>query len=410
MLRAEWDHLRHDHGMILVLVMIALIPAIYCWLYLSSMWNTYGKLADIPVAVVNQDVSQRYHGKTIQIGSTLAKSLQHSDSLAYHAVSAAHAEQGLKTGKYYMIVTIPSDFSKNATTLLSDQPQQLRLHYRISSGRNFIVAKMTTGAATAINTKVATQVTKMYASVLLGTVKSVTNGMQTAGNGSQALADGGIQLQAGNQKLGRGTDQLAVGLNGLQQALAMSPTTATMKAKVAQLQVGSQALSTGTTAMTLGLSRLQAGNQLEAQQLRTNVQRLRQIHTKVTNATALASPVVAVMTDEAKVPNNGTGMAPFAIAIGLFVGGIAVGTMFDAYTPAERERPRHWLSWWAAKFSIVGLVGGLQAIGLFIVLHNFIGLQVQSNLQLVVLLLLGSLTFLSIIFALRILLGGFGTW
>lgn len=408
MFKAEWGHLRHDHGMILVLVMIALIPAIYCWLYLSSMWNTYGKLADIPVAVVNQDVSQRYHGQTIQIGSTLVKSLQHSDSLDYHAVSATRAEQGLKTGKYYMTVTIPHDFSKNATTLLSDQPQQLRLHYRISSGRNFIVAKMTTGAATAINTKVATQVTKMYASILLGTVKSVTDGMQTAGNGSQALAAGGTQLQAGNQKLSRGSNQIATGLTGLQQALPMSPTTATMKAGLAKLQRGSQALSTGTTATTLGLSRLQAGNQLEAQQLRASAQRLRQIHTKAANATALASPVVAVMTDEAKVPNNGTGMAPFAIAIGLFVGGIAVGTMFDAYTPAER--PRHWLSWWAAKFSIVGLVGGLQAIGLFIVLHNFIGLPVQSNLQLVVLLLLGSLTFLSIIFALRILLGGFGTW
>lgn len=84
MFKAEWQKLGHDASMIFVLLMIALIPAIYCWLYLSSMWNTYGKMSDIPVAVVNQDVTRRYQGKTIQIGHNLVKSLKHSDSLAYH--------------------------------------------------------------------------------------------------------------------------------------------------------------------------------------------------------------------------------------------------------------------------------------------------------------------------------------
>lgn len=408
MFKAEWKKLSHDYGMILVLVMIALIPAIYCWLYLSSMWNTYGKMADIPVAVVNQDKTRRYHGKTIQIGHNLVKSLKRSDSLAYHQVSKKHAEAGLATGQYYMIVTIPSDFSKNATTLLSNQPHQLQLHYRISSGRNFIVSKMTTGAANAIQAKVATQVTKMYASILLGTVHNVKDGLRTAGTGSQALAKGDVQLQTGANGLSQGTQKLFAGLNQLQDQLPTSSATLPMKTGLSKLSIGSRTLTVGTLAMGQGLTKLKNGNQVEAQTLLMNAGKLSTIHDSSHNATILASPVKAITTDEAKVPNNGTGMAPFAIAIGLFVGGIAVGTMFDAYTPVIR--PRHWWTWWGAKFSIVGLVGLLQASGLFIVLRTMIGLQAKTNSQLFWLLLLGSLTFLAIIFGLRILLGGFGTW
>ena len=39
------------------------------------------------------------------------------------------ADQGLKDGDYYMVITIPSNFSKNATTLLDAQPQKMILNY-----------------------------------------------------------------------------------------------------------------------------------------------------------------------------------------------------------------------------------------------------------------------------------------
>lgn len=307
-----------------------------------------------------------------------------------------------------MIVTIPSDFSKNATTLLSKQPQQLQLHYRISSGRNFIVSKMTTGAANAIQAKVATQVTKMYTSILLGTVHNVENGVRTAGNGSKTLANGELHLQTGDSQLSQGAQQLSAGLTQLQHQLPTNSTRSSMRNGLSKLSTGSQTLTAGTLVVGQGQVRLGKANHAEAQKLLRSAEKLSAIHDSVHNATVLANPVKAITTDEAKVPNNGTGMAPFAIAIGLFVGGIAVGTMFDAYTPATR--PRHWWTWWGAKFSIVGLVGVLQASGLFIVLRMIIGLRAKTTIQLFSLLLLGSLTFLAIIFGLRILLGGFGTW
>jgi YhgE/Pip N-terminal domain len=83
MLKAEWTYLIKNKMFIVVLIAIALIPAIYCYLYLSSMWNTYGKTDNIPVAVVNRDRRVEYNGKNIAIGNSLANSLKKSDSLNF---------------------------------------------------------------------------------------------------------------------------------------------------------------------------------------------------------------------------------------------------------------------------------------------------------------------------------------
>ncbi|MGY3702371.1 YhgE/Pip domain-containing protein [Leuconostoc gelidum] len=154
-----------------------MIPSIYCYLYLSSMWHTYGKMDDIPVAIVNHDQQLQYEGKTINVGYNLVEGLNKSDSLNYETVSDRKAESGIKSGKYYMVVTIPKDFSKNTTTLLTSHPKQLHLYYRLNSGRNFIILKMTTGTATAITNKVSKQVTQMYSTILLSTLSKVTNGL-----------------------------------------------------------------------------------------------------------------------------------------------------------------------------------------------------------------------------------------
>ncbi len=349
MLRAEWNYLLTHKRIIVVLLAIALIPAIYCYLYLSSMWNTYGHTDKIPVSIVNEDKSVNFNGKTIAIGNHLTTNLQDKDSFDYREQSASQANRELKDGNSYMTIIIPKDFSKNATTLLSDNPQKMNLRFKINSGQNFIVSKMTTGAASAIHQKVSQQVTNMYSKVVLNALAGANAGMNAAASGSAKLA--AAQL---NQP------QLAEGSSNLSDSLA----------------TGANKLST--------------------------------INKKATNANHIADPVSEHVTDIAKVPNNGTGMAPFAIAIGLYVGGIALGTMFDGFYP--HKKPNSAISWWFSKTSVIAAIGVIQSTVLYFTLINVIHLTVLSQFNLFVELLLGSWLFLSLIFCLRILLGGFGTW
>ena len=54
MVKQEWKSLWRNKILMIVLVFIIAIPAIYTTLFLGSMWDPYGKLDELPVAVVNR--------------------------------------------------------------------------------------------------------------------------------------------------------------------------------------------------------------------------------------------------------------------------------------------------------------------------------------------------------------------
>lgn len=188
MFKAEWNFLLKNRKILIVLLAIALIPAIYCYIYLSAMWNTYGKVNDIPVAIVNNDRSVDFQNKKIAIGKDLTNNLKKKDTFDFKVMSYQKAERELQNGKAYMVINIPKDFSKNASTLLSKTPRKMKINYRINSGQNFIVSKITTGGATNINQKVSTQVTTTYSAVILRALNGAQNGMKQAGTVFDQLA------------------------------------------------------------------------------------------------------------------------------------------------------------------------------------------------------------------------------
>ena len=49
MLKQEWKSLFHNKILLLVVIVIALIPAIYAGLFLASMWDPYGNVDKLPV-------------------------------------------------------------------------------------------------------------------------------------------------------------------------------------------------------------------------------------------------------------------------------------------------------------------------------------------------------------------------
>ncbi|CAJ2233364.1 YhgE/Pip domain-containing protein [Companilactobacillus paralimentarius] len=347
MFKSEWKYLINNKKILIVLLAIALIPAIYCYIYLSSMWNTYGKVDHIPVNIVNEDKSVVFNGKEITIGDNLTRSLKDKDTFDFEETSSTKAEQRLRSGKSYMTIIIPKDFSKNATTLLSSHPQKMKINYKINSGQNFIVSKITTGAATNVNQKVSEQVTSTYSKVILKALSGAQNGMVEAGTATNQISS-----QSPSPQLKAGTQQL------------------------------SGALLSGAA-------------------------RLNTISKNDQTADHLATPISEHLTDINKVPNNGTGMAPFAIALGIYVAGIALGTMYDN---DPHKKPTSAFGWWLSKASIITAVAIVQSVILFFTLTKLNNLQVNSQFDLFGELILGSLLFQSLIFCLSTLLGGVGTW
>lgn len=94
MLKKEWKSLFKSPIMILVLIAIILIPSIYTCLFLASMWDPYGELDKLPVAVVNQDKPVEYNEKTLKIGQDLVDNLKDNDELDFHFVDPIEAPGG----------------------------------------------------------------------------------------------------------------------------------------------------------------------------------------------------------------------------------------------------------------------------------------------------------------------------
>src|SRR5699024_12311271 len=75
MLKNEWKKLFKNKLMLLVVAAVIVIPTIYTTLFLGSMWDPYGNVEHLPVALVNQDQPVEYEGKTLDVGGQLVENL-----------------------------------------------------------------------------------------------------------------------------------------------------------------------------------------------------------------------------------------------------------------------------------------------------------------------------------------------
>lgn len=205
----EWKAIFKKPTFIIVMIGISFIPALYNIIFLSSMWDPYGQLSDLPVAVVNNNKEASYNGNTMAIGKDIVSNLKENKTLDFHFVDEEEGKKGLENGDYYMVVTLPSDLSEKAASILTDHPEQMQIDYQTSSGHSFIASKMSDSAMTQLKQNVSTNVTETYTKALFNKMIDLKDGMSQAASGSEKLTDGANQLVAGSQTLTTNLHSLA---------------------------------------------------------------------------------------------------------------------------------------------------------------------------------------------------------
>ncbi|WP_279234240.1 YhgE/Pip family protein [Oenococcus oeni] len=99
-------------------------------------------------------------------------------------------------------------------------------------------------------------------------------------------------------------------------------------------------------------------------QLRNGTKKLATISTKQVNVKHLSKPLKAKDSDTHKVPNMGTGLSPYMIAVGLFVGALATGIFYNLNEVEYKPRTvREWFFQKAAVFVTIAVAQGLIVIG-----------------------------------------------
>ena len=215
MIREELKFLGKNKLLVFVMAVILLIPAIYAGMFLSSMWDPYGDISKLPVAVVNNDVAVDYNGKILSVGENLSDSLESNDSMDFHITDQVTAENGLKDGRYYMVITIPENFSQNASSVMDNNPKKMQLQYATNPGYNYISSKLSESAIKEIKADIMAEVTTTYTNAVFDSIAELGDGFSQAADGTAELLNGMNSLNDGANKLADGALQLGAGSNAL---------------------------------------------------------------------------------------------------------------------------------------------------------------------------------------------------
>ena len=265
MLQAEWKHLFNNKILLISMAVISFIPILYSGFFLGSIWDPYGQTKNLPVAFVNEDKGASLNGKSLNVGESVEKKLKDNHDLGWEFVSKQQADEGVNSGHFYAVVTIPSDFSQKATSITESEPQQAVINFTTTPAKNYIGSLVSNQAAAKVKSSVSEQITQAYAKGILENLDKLGMGLDTAANGASTLHDGLGRLQSGTQTYVGGVKQLAVNQQSLTGGLAqLSDGSRKLQAGLGQL---SNNLPTESQLSQLsdGMKQLQSGiNQLNA--------------------------------------------------------------------------------------------------------------------------------------------------
>ena len=265
MLRAEWKHLFSNKILLISMAVISFIPILYSGFFLGSIWDPYGQTKNLPVAFVNEDKGASLNGKSLNVGESVEKKLKDNHDLGWEFVSKQQADEGVNSGHFYAVVTIPSDFSQKAASITKSEPQQAVINFTTTPAKNYIGSLVSNQAAAKVKSSVSEQITQAYAKGILENLDKLGLGLETAANGASTLHDGLGRLQSGTQTYASGVKQLAVNQQSLAGGLAqLSDGSRKLQAGLGQL---SNNLPTESQLLQLsnGMKQLQSGiNQLNA--------------------------------------------------------------------------------------------------------------------------------------------------
>lgn len=253
MIKAEFRHIRRNRLLLLSVIVICFIPFLYSIFFLKSVWDPYGSTQNLPVAVVNEDRAVKYQGQTLKVGAQLVQELRKNKQLKWEIVSKQTAKEGLAHRKYYTVVTIPKDFSKNAATVLDQSPKKMELKYETNGSLNYIGQVISEMAMTKLNQKIRAQVTHAYATTMIKLVKQMGTGFNQAASGAKQISTGMVTLNSGTNQFVAGVSTVNNGVQTLQAAVTP------LASGASQLASGSTTLASGVNQYTSGVGLLAAG-------------------------------------------------------------------------------------------------------------------------------------------------------
>ena len=139
------------------------------------------------VAIVNEDKPVYVDTKEYNLGASYVKNIERDNSQNWSVVPRGAADAGLESGKYQLVLTIPSDFSEKILDINSINVDKTTINYKVNAQGNLQVENDANKLAKDIVADLNGQLVDMY-------MASILNNLYTAQKNIQASS----QIQATN--------------------------------------------------------------------------------------------------------------------------------------------------------------------------------------------------------------------
>ena len=303
---------------------IVFIPALYAYIYLSSVWDPAGRTSALPAAIINLDRGFAYGGQQVNLGRDVTGMLQKKNTFGFSlGTDEAQARAAVRQGRLAFALIIPPDFSANAVP--GTQSGAGRLVVYASEGDNYNGAGLARRFAAELGHQVNETLNEKRWALVLGASAdagaSVTRlrdgvaklragahafeaGLAQASNGSTQLATGNLQLSASIDQFAGGIKQLGVGVRTLDAKKPKAQDLQALKSGAAALEMGHGDLGNGLEALQTGAQKLTDG----ALQLREETQSIPLIGTRIAGGAGQLQDGAAQLTaGQVKAPSQALG-------------------------------------------------------------------------------------------------------
>ena len=164
-----------NYAALIVVIALCILPSLYAWFNIKASWDPYAEsgISNIKIGVVNKDLGATLNNKEINLGDRVVKELKGNTQMGWQFVSEEESIKNVKEGKYYAMITIPENFSKSLTSVLTKDVQRGEIIYTVNEKINAIAPKITVKGANAIQEKVSKAVVETASDAILGIGKEL---------------------------------------------------------------------------------------------------------------------------------------------------------------------------------------------------------------------------------------------
>lgn len=159
----------------IIVVALMIFPSLYAWFNIEAFWDPYGNTKNLSVAIVNQDMDYEFKNQKLNFGNDIVKNLKENRSLDWNFVNSKTAMEGLNTGRYYAILTIPKDFTKSLMSVTQVDVRKARIIYTTNEKTNAIAEKITDQGANKLQAKISNHLIQVISKTSLGAMGGISN-------------------------------------------------------------------------------------------------------------------------------------------------------------------------------------------------------------------------------------------